>query len=124
MHIYIHIPFCESKCPYCAFGSYTDKFDLVQKYFNALEFEISNFLLNNPNLKISTLFFGGGTPSSVGAKFYAKIFEILKPKFTKFAEITSEANPNSANLKSAEFDCFKLFSCSYSYLMHPHTPLQ
>ena len=99
MHIYIHIPFCESKCPYCAFGSYTDKFDLVQKYFNALEFEISNFLLNNPNLKISTLFFGGGTPSSVGAEFYAKIFEMLKPKFTKFAEITSEANPNSANLK-------------------------
>lgn len=99
MHIYIHIPFCESKCPYCAFGSYTDKFDLVQKYFNALKFEISNFLQNNPNLKISTLFFGGGTPSSVGAEFYAKIFEILKPKFTKFAEITSEANPNSANLK-------------------------
>ena len=99
MHIYIHIPFCESKCPYCAFGSYDDKFDLVKKYFNALEFEISKFLDENENLKISTLFFGGGTPSSVNAEFYAKIFEMLRPKFTKFAEISSEANPNSANLK-------------------------
>ena len=99
MHIYIHIPFCESKCPYCAFGSYDDKFDLTKKYFNALEFEISNFLDQNENLKISTLFFGGGTPSSVGAEFYAGIFEMLKPHFTKNAEITAEANPNSANLK-------------------------
>lgn len=68
-------------------------------YFKALEFEIYKFMEKNPNLKISTLFIGGGTPSSINAEFYAEIFEILKPYFTKNAEITIEANPNSANLK-------------------------
>lgn len=99
MHIYIHIPFCSSKCYYCAFGSFSDKFKFVKQYFEALKFEICKFIEKNPNLKISTLFIGGGTPSSVNAEFYGEIFEILKSKFIKNAEITTEANPNSANLK-------------------------
>lgn len=94
MHIYIHIPFCESKCPYCAFGSSDDKFRLVNEYFNALKFEIKNYKFN----EISTVFIGGGTPSAVNAKYYTEIFEILKPHFRQRAEITTEANPNSANL--------------------------
>ena len=97
MHIYIHIPFCTSKCPYCAFGSQTDAFDLKEKYFNALKFEIQNFAKKNPNFKISTLFIGGGTPSSVEAGLYEDVFEILAPRFMANAEITTEANPNSAN---------------------------
>lgn len=94
MHIYIHIPFCESKCPYCAFGSSSDKFGLVKDYFDALKFEIKNAKFS----EISTIFIGGGTPSCVNAKFYTQIFEILKPHLKKRAEITTEANPNSANL--------------------------
>ncbi|WP_456057773.1 radical SAM family heme chaperone HemW [Campylobacter hominis] len=96
MHIYIHIPFCESKCKYCAFGSFSDKFDLVNDYFKALVLEISHF---NFDEKISTLFIGGGTPSVVEAKFYAPVFEILRPHFKNLTEISVEANPNSANLK-------------------------
>ncbi len=98
LQIYIHIPFCESKCPYCAFGSHSDKFSLTKRYFNALKSEINKSILNL-NEKISTIFIGGGTPSSVEAGFYSDIFEIMKPKLAKNCEITTEANPNSASLK-------------------------
>ena len=97
MHIYIHVPFCTSKCPYCAFGSFSDKFSLVKSYFRALELEVRDFLAKNPQAKISTLFIGGGTPSAVDAGLYDEIFALLAPRFTVKAEISSEANPNSAS---------------------------
>lgn len=95
MHFYFHIPFCTSKCPYCAFGSHKDKFSKVKSYFKALKFELSSYLKTNQN-KIKTIFIGGGTPSAVDAGFYEEIFEILRPNLDKNCEITSEANPNSA----------------------------
>lgn len=99
LHIYIHIPFCTSKCPYCAFGSYTDSFKKQKLYFDALKFEIEHFITQNSNLKISTIFIGGGTPSAILAEYYYDIFEILTLFFRKNIEITTEANPNSASLK-------------------------
>lgn len=97
MHIYIHVPFCTSKCPYCAFGSFSDKFSLAKSYFRALKFEVRDFLAKNPHAQISTLFIGGGTPSAVDTGFYDEIFALLAPHFTAKAEISSEANPNSAS---------------------------
>ena len=92
------MPFCESKCPYCAFGSSDDEFSKVSAYFKALCLDL-NFQLKSQNVKeISTIFFGGGTPSAVNAKLYDEIFSILAPLCTPEAEITFEANPNSANL--------------------------
>ena len=92
------MPFCESKCPYCAFGSSDDEFKKVSAYFKALCLDL-NFQLKSQNVKeISTIFFGGGTPSAVNAKLYDEIFSILAPLCTPEAEITFEANPNSANL--------------------------
>ena len=92
------MPFCESKCPYCAFGSSDDEFKKVSAYFKALCLDL-NFQLKSQNVKeISTIFFGGGTPSAVNAKFYDEIFSILAPLCTPETEITFEANPNSANL--------------------------
>ena len=92
------MPFCESKCPYCAFGSSDDEFKKVSDYFKALFFDLK-FQLKSQNVKeISTIFFGGGTPSAVNAKFYDEIFSILAPLCTTKTEITFEANPNSANL--------------------------
>lgn len=95
MHIYIHIPFCAKKCPYCAFGSSDKEFDLVDEYFNALSFEIKN----RPLSKISTIFVGGGTPSVIKSSYYAKIFKLFEKFLDDDSEITFEANPNSANLK-------------------------
>ena len=92
------MPFCQSKCPYCAFGSSDDEFKKVGAYFKVLCLDL-NFQLKSQNVKeISTIFFGGGTPSAVNAKFYDEIFSILAPLCTTKTEITFEANPNSANL--------------------------
>ena len=92
------MPFCESKCPYCAFGSSDDEFSKVSAYFKALCLDL-NFQLKSQNVKeILSVFFGGGTPSAVNAKLYDEIFSILAPLCTPKTEITFEANPNSANL--------------------------
>jgi len=92
------VPFCESKCPYCAFGSSDDEFKKVSAYFKALCLDLSSQLKSQNVKEISTIFFGGGTPSAVNAKFYDEIFSILAPLCMAKTEITFEANPNSANL--------------------------
>lgn len=102
MHLYFHIPFCASKCPYCAFGSTDKEFGLVKPYFDAINFELDAFLAGaHPFFKlknepISTIFFGGGTPSAVKAEFYAGIFEKIQPFLSQNCEVTAEANPRSA----------------------------
>ncbi|MBN2895539.1 MAG: coproporphyrinogen III oxidase family protein [Campylobacterales bacterium] len=98
MLLYLHIPFCDSKCAYCAFHSYVDKFPLRAAYMQALprqlEFELERFGATPQS--IQTLFIGGGTPSTVESALYAPLFERLRPFLHPDAEITSEANPNSA----------------------------
>ena len=99
MLLYIHIPFCDSKCSYCAFNSYVDKFSQRERYMDALnvqlDFELKRFEVNSSNL-IETVFIGGGTPSTVDPIFYTGIFDTIRPFLAPNAEITSEANPNSA----------------------------
>lgn len=98
MLLYIHIPFCDSKCSYCAFNSYVDKFQLKEEYMLALHkqllFELSRYEAKEQS--IETLFIGGGTPSTVEPALYAPLFKTLQPYLKKNIEITSEANPNSA----------------------------
>lgn len=99
MLLYIHIPFCDSKCSYCAFNSYVDKFSLREAYMDALLIQLKSELLrfnvsaDNP---IESVFIGGGTPSTVEPSLYRPIFEMIDPYLVKGCEITSEANPNSA----------------------------
>ena len=98
MLLYIHIPFCDSKCNYCSFNSYVDKFHLKQTYMNALleqlTYELKRF--DAKANSIETLFIGGGTPSTISPQLYEPIFRLIAPYMQKGAEITSEANPNSA----------------------------
>ena len=104
MLLYIHIPFCDSKCSYCAFNSYVDKFHLKRDYMSALEkqmrFELERFEATAAS--IETIFIGGGTPSTVAPELYAPIFQLLKPYLQGGCEITSEANPNSATYEWLE----------------------
>lgn len=99
MLLYIHIPFCDSKCSYCAFNSYVDKFSMRKAYMDALlhqlEHELERFNVS-PENKIETVFIGGGTPSTVEPSLYRPIFEKIAPYISDDCEITSEANPNSA----------------------------
>ncbi len=102
--LYIHIPFCDSKCHYCSFNSYVDKFDQIVAYMDALylqlEYELQRF---RPRFKsITSVFIGGGTPSTVEPGLYQKIFFLIAPYLTDAAEITTEANPNSATLQWLE----------------------
>ncbi|OHD84242.1 MAG: coproporphyrinogen III oxidase [Sulfuricurvum sp. RIFCSPHIGHO2_02_FULL_43_9] len=99
MLLYIHIPFCDSKCSYCAFNSYVDKFSLREAYMNSLLHQLKtelhrfNVSASNP---IESVFIGGGTPSTVEPSLYHPLFEMIDPYLVKNCEITSEANPNSA----------------------------
>ncbi len=104
MLCYIHIPFCDSKCHYCSFNSYVDRFETRERYMQALlrqlEFELQRFEANPGS--IDTLFIGGGTPSTVSWELYAPLFEILDPWLSPNAEVSTEANPNSASGKWLE----------------------
>ncbi|MEA3512924.1 MAG: radical SAM family heme chaperone HemW [Campylobacterota bacterium] len=93
----MHIPFCDSKCFYCAFNSYTSLHSLRDDYIKALKQQLSYELKKN-NKQIETIFIGGGTPSTIEASKYKEILELIKPYFVqKNIEITIEANPNSAS---------------------------
>jgi len=98
MLLYIHIPFCDSKCHYCSFNSYVDKLSLRKHYMEALvkqlRYELQRF--ETAPKAIETMFIGGGTPSTIAPHLYAPLFETVKPYLKQDAEITSEANPNSA----------------------------
>ena len=98
MLLYLHIPYCDSKCHYCSFNSYVDKFDTRKSYMLALkkqlQYEVKRFDVGQKG--IETVFIGGGTPSTVNPLLYAPIFEILNPLLQENAEVTTEANPNSA----------------------------
>ena len=98
MLLYIHIPFCDSKCSYCAFNSYVDKFHLKKEYMQALKTQLLDELrrFNAKDKSIETIFIGGGTPSTVSPELYAPLFKLLQPFLHDNIEITSEANPNSA----------------------------
>ncbi|XPV53901.1 MAG: radical SAM protein [Halarcobacter ebronensis] len=80
MLLYLHIPFCDSKCHYCAFNSYTTKFNLKKDYMKALNKQLKYDLelKNCQNKKLETVFFGGGTPSSIKPEEYEETFEILE----------------------------------------------
>jgi len=95
--IYIHIPFCASKCGYCDFYSLSGCDKLMPKYHNAL---IQHIREAGPQLQqffVDTVYFGGGTPSYYGAKRICELFNELKRSglVYKSAEVTVEVNPDS-----------------------------
>ncbi len=94
MLLYIHIPFCDSKCGYCAFFSQVHKETMVEPYFQALLRDIQYTLAYFQVRCITSIFVGGGTPNFVNSKYYVPIFALLAPFCTKDCEITFEINPN------------------------------
>lgn len=96
--IYVHIPFCESKCIYCAFSSFVPKNEQIHEYFEVLNSEIKTKSKKHRNDIVQTIFFGGGTPSVVDSSYIKKTLETIKQNFnlSNDAEISIECNPNSA----------------------------
>ncbi len=98
--IYIHVPFCRSKCQYCDFYSLTDKNDkLMDAYLQAIIAHIKETGPLAPNHRVDTVYFGGGTPSYFGAEGMAAIMTAIRKSFDvdSRAEITFEANPDSVS---------------------------
>ena len=100
--IYIHIPFCRSKCDYCDFYSVTQsEGKLWDDYLNAICRHIREAATLAPGYLVDTIYFGGGTPSLVGADRLNHILRTIRKVFdvTDSAEITFEANPDSISDK-------------------------
>ena len=107
LSLYIHIPWCIKKCPYCDFNSHELQNELPeQAYINQLLIDLETQLPFVQNRAIHSVFIGGGTPSLFSAKAYAKLFSLLKKEliFSDDCEITLEANPGTI-----EADRFKSY---------------
>lgn len=96
--LYIHIPFCRSKCQYCDFYSLPEKSEkLMDEYLRAICTHIRETGPLTPGYRVDTIYFGGGTPSYFGANGLATIMNAIRKYFDvdAGAEITFEANPDS-----------------------------
>ncbi|MBQ3497303.1 MAG: radical SAM family heme chaperone HemW [Oscillospiraceae bacterium] len=96
--LYIHIPFCAQKCVYCDFYSLPDAAARMDDYCAALCAHIEETAATAKNHAVDTIYFGGGTPTFFGAARLIRILRCIEKKYTvaKDAEITFEANPESA----------------------------
>ncbi len=98
--LYIHVPFCRSKCQYCDFYSMATKDDkIIDGYLDAVCDHIKEAGELAPNYRVDTVYFGGGTPTFFGADGMAVILTTIRRNFdvANDAEITFEANPDSIN---------------------------
>ena len=100
--IYVHIPFCRSKCEYCDFYSVTSKDPkLLDRYLSAICTHIRESGALTRGYVVDTIYFGGGTPTYFGAEGLCAILETIRKNFdvARTAEITFEANPDSVSDK-------------------------
>lgn len=101
--LYLHIPFCLQKCPYCDFYSVTDK-NLIEPFVEALQQEAA--LGGSQDLRFDTIYLGGGTPSVLSADIIGRLIETAFSRFQIAAdsEITIEVNPGTIDR-----DCLKTY---------------
>jgi oxygen-independent coproporphyrinogen-3 oxidase len=100
--IYVHIPFCRSKCEYCDFYSIPGgrNKELMDRYLEALITHLRETAPSAPGYEVDTVYFGGGTPSFFGASGLSRIFAEIDRRFdvSRIAEVSFEANPDSVTL--------------------------
>lgn len=100
MGIYVHVPFCVSKCRYCDFNSYPNLWDYEDKYFDALTDEIL-YKSGTEKYLAETVYIGGGTPSAACPQNIEKVTAALARRFSiaENCEITVECNPATIDLQ-------------------------
>lgn len=94
--LYIHVPFCKTKCPYCDFYSITDS-SLIESWLDGVQKEVR--IYNEEGFSVfDTLYLGGGTPSLLGERGFERLIGILRNgfSFVPDAEVTIEVNPDDA----------------------------
>ncbi len=99
--LYIHIPFCRSKCDYCDFYSLAGNDHRMDEYQKALTAHILETAPLAKDYQVDTIYFGGGTPSYYGDKRLCELLKLLHRRFrvAKEAEVTVECNPESVDIK-------------------------
>ena len=97
--IYVHIPFCESKCRYCDFASFPDKIYYAESYMACVYREMAMRREELKDLSFDTLYIGGGTPSVIDERYIAMLVAAVKKNFrlSADAEITIEINPGTVS---------------------------
>jgi len=105
--VYVHWPFCKSKCPYCDFNSHVRDTIDADAWKEALLREIDHFSALTPGKTVTSVFFGGGTPSLMEPRLVEAVLGRIAARWKIAAEpeITLEANPNSS--EAAHFAAFK-----------------
>ena len=96
--LYIHIPFCKAKCAYCDFYSLAHSEEKMDAYMAALLRHLEEVAPRAAGMQVDTVYFGGGTPSYLGAARLCRILQTVLRRYdvARDAEITLEANPDSA----------------------------
>ena len=105
--LYVHWPFCQAKCPYCDFNSHVVSSIDQQRWKSAYLSEINRLGREFPDRTLSTIFFGGGTPSLMDAETVAAIIETARNTWPAVndIEITLEANPTS--IEAGRFKAYR-----------------
>ncbi|MBI1799824.1 MAG: radical SAM family heme chaperone HemW [Candidatus Eisenbacteria bacterium] len=95
--LYVHVPFCATRCTYCDFSSGALSHDTLERYLNALAIEVPSRAESARGTRFTSVFFGGGTPSALASRHFAAVMRLLRDHFeiANGAEITLEANPES-----------------------------
>ena len=108
LSLYIHVPWCVRKCPYCDFNSHERGDIPEQAYLTALIEDISADLHQVAGRRIETVFIGGGTPSLMSGGFYQTLFNEIRQRIeiAADAEITLEANPGT--LEQGRFEAYRV----------------
>ena len=96
LSLYLHIPFCDHRCSYCAFNTYTELEHLIPAYVEALCGELACVANSATGRRVHTVYFGGGTPSLLSPAQCERILNQIRSSFAldENAEITLEANPD------------------------------
>src|SRR4030081_1777600 len=101
--VYIHIPFCRSRCSYCDFATGMYESGLAERYVNSLIEEIKGWgEVDNPAV-VNTIYFGGGTPSLLAPAQIERILKAVRDRFQVLddAEVTIELNPGDGGTSAA-----------------------
>src|SRR5438105_377252 len=93
--VYLHIPFCRSRCSYCDFATGMYESELADRYVLAFVNEIARWNVVEHPQRVDTIYFGGGTPSLLSMRQIGSILTAVHDRFivTEGAEITLEINP-------------------------------
>ncbi len=93
--VYVHVPFCASRCDYCDFATWTDRGDLMTAYVDACVAQLRRERADGWLVAADTVFFGGGTPSLLPPALLARILDEIPRRAD--AEVTVECNPDSVD---------------------------